>query len=192
MPDLDAGASRFAAAFPARFAGVIADARGALAGIRSSAENGGGGLLDSEGLRCLHEIYRLRIELEIEAAAVLWRTAELVCSRTDATEVISRRRRPTPIPPEEWLPAIPQAAVELKRGRSQMGDDFARRRVRWPDLSAPAAIDSTRIAPPAEQFGGRDPFADDAPQPAFGGFAERPSVHRRSQWAGIREIDEAA
>jgi hypothetical protein len=184
MPDHDAVASRFAAAFPARFAGVIADARGAIAGIRASSQNGGGGLLDSEGLRCLHEIYRLRIELEIEAAAVLWRTAELVCSLTDAVEVVNRRRQPAPIPPEEWLPGISGATVGLRRGRSQMGDDFARRGARWPDLTAPAAID-----------GGRATAADDMPftaPPPFGGFAEPPSVSRRSRWAGLQEVDEAA
>lgn len=179
MPDHDAGVSRFAAAFPARFAGALADARGAIAGIRSSAQNGGGDLLDSDTLRCLHEIYRLRIELEIEAAAVLWRTAELVCSLTDAVDVINRRRQPAPIPPEEWLPGISGAAVGLRRGRSQIGDDRARRGARWPDLSAPAAID--RPAP--------NPF--EAP-PQFGRFAERPSAHRNSRWAGLEEVDEAA
>jgi hypothetical protein len=186
MPGHDAvqpAASRFAAAFPARFAGVIAEARGAIAGIRSSSQNGGGGLLDTEALRCLHEIYRLRIELEIEAAAVLWRTAELVCSLTDAVEVINRRRQPTPVSPADWLPGIDGASVTLRRGRSQMGDDLTRRRSRWPDLSAPAAID-----PP-------DPFATGHPTetpPAFGGFAEAPSIHRRSRWAGLQEVDEAA
>lgn len=168
--------SRFAAAFPARFAGVIADARGAIAGITSQARNAGGDLLDSDALRCLHEIYRLRIELEIEAAAVLWRTAELVCSLTDAVEVINRRRQPAPMPPAEWLSGIPSSSVELRRGRSQMGDDYARRGARWPDLTAPAAIDGGRL---------------DAQQ-QFGRFAERPSVHRNSRWAGLEEVDEAA
>jgi hypothetical protein len=186
MPERDAGSSGFAAAFPARFAGVISDARGAIAGIRATAQNGGGGLLDSEALRCLHEIYRLRIELEIEAAAVLWRTAELVCSLTDAVEVINRRRQPTPMPPESWLDGIPEASVELRRGRSQIGDDLARRRTRWPDLTAPAAIDAGRAAA-REQYS----LGPGAPPP-FGGLQERPSIHRRSQWAGIQEIDEAA
>jgi hypothetical protein len=183
MPDHDAVASRFAAAFPARFAGVIADARGAIAGIRSSAQNGGGGMLDSESLRCLHEIYRLRIELEIEAAAVLWRTAELVCSLTDAVEVINRRRQPAPAPPGEWLPGIPEASVSLRRGRSQIGDDFTRRGARWPDLTAPAAIDNGRVA-------AREQVLE--PPPPFGGFAEPPSVHRRSRWAGLQEVEDAA
>jgi hypothetical protein len=190
MPDHDAGGSRFAAAFPARFADVIADARGAIAGIRSSAHNGGGGALDPDRLRCLHEIYRLRIELEIEAASVLWRTAELVCSLTDAVEVVNRRRQPTPIPPEEWLPGIPEASVALRRGRSQMTDDLARRRTRWPDLSAPAAIDAGRVAARSQYLGNQHP--ENGAPPRFGGFAERPSIDRRSQWAGIQEVDEAA
>ena len=185
MPDHDAVGPRFATTFPARFAGVIADARGAIAGIRSSAANGGGDLLGSDALRCLHEIYRLRIELEIEAAGVLWRTAELVCSLTDAADVINSRHRPAPMPPEEWMPGISGAAVSLRRGRSQMGDDYARRGARWPDLSAPAAIDT----PPAPAHVPAPP--PEAPPP-FGGFAERPSVHRRSRWAGLREVDEAA
>ncbi len=177
----DAGSSRFAAAFPARFAGVIAEARGAIAGIRASS-NGGGDLLDSEALRCLHEIYRLRIELEIEAAAVLWRTAELVCSLTDAVDVINRRRQPTPMPPAEWLSGTPAAAVERRRGRVQIGDDFARRGARWPDLTAPAAIDGPRVPMPPQP---REPVP-------FGAFAERPSAHRSTRWAGLREVDEAA
>ena len=176
MPDDDAVQSRFAATFPARFAGVIAEARGAIAGIRSHAKNGGGDLLDSDSLGCLHEIYRLRIELEIEAAGVLWRTAELVCSLTDAVEVINRRRQPAPIQPQEWLSGIPSASVELRRGRSQINDDYARRGARWPDLTAPAAIDGGRL---------------DAQQ-EFGRFAESPSVHRNSRWAGLEEVDEAA
>lgn len=178
MPDRDAAAPRFAATFPARFGSVIAEARGAIAGIRSTSQNGGGDLLDSDSLRCLHEIYRLRIELEIEAASVLWRTAELVCSLTDAVEVINRRRQPAPVSPAEWLPGIPSSAVGLRRGRSQIEDDHTRRGARWPDLSAPAAID------------GR-PAALEPPQP-FGRFAERPGVHRSTRWAGLQEVDEAA
>jgi hypothetical protein len=94
-------------------------------------------------------------------------------------EVINRRRQPVPISREEWLPGISGADVGQRRGRAQIGDDRARRGARWPDLSAPAAIE--RPAP--------NPF--EAPQP-FGRFAERPSVHRNSRWAGLEEVEEAA
>jgi hypothetical protein len=79
------------------------------------------------------------------------------------------------------MPGISGAAVGLRRGRSQIGDDYARRGARWPDLSAPAAIDGLQAPPPAPE-----------PLQPFGGFAERPSVHRRSRWAGLQEVDEAA
>lgn len=99
MPNRDgASTSEFAATFPARFTQVLADARGTMAGIAASAGNGAG-LIPPEALQRLHELYRLRVELEIETAGVLWRTAEVVCALTDAIEVLNTRRRPTPLPP---------------------------------------------------------------------------------------------
>jgi hypothetical protein len=93
MPAASSPLGSFVADLPRRFSMVIADARGAMSGIEASAaENGqGDGLLGLEALRRLHEIYQLRIELEIEAAAVLWRTAEVVCALTDASEALRRR-----------------------------------------------------------------------------------------------------
>lgn len=87
-----AGVSRFAASFPQRFAEALADAQGAIAGIAASGEGDGRGLIDAEAMRRLHEIYDLRVELEIETAGVLWRTAEVVCAMADMLELLSRRR----------------------------------------------------------------------------------------------------
>ena len=46
-----------------------------------------------DALARLHEIYRLRVELELETAGVLWRTAEVVCALTDALTAIAERDR---------------------------------------------------------------------------------------------------
>jgi hypothetical protein len=83
-----ASPSRFARTFPRRFAAALADAQGVLAGIAASGEPGGG-LIDAHALGKLHELYRLRIELELETAGVLWRTAEVVAAMADALELLS-------------------------------------------------------------------------------------------------------
>jgi hypothetical protein len=134
--DGDSSASQFAASFPARFANVLADARGTMEGISASAVNGDG-LIPPEALQRIHEVYRLRVELEIETAGVLWRTAELVCALTDAIEVLNRRRRPAPLPPGGWLGGVARGVVERRRARLAMQDDEERRDARWPDLGAP-------------------------------------------------------
>lgn len=87
-------ASRFAASFPKRFAAALADAQGAIAGIVASGagDSEGRGLIDAEAMARLHEIYSLRVELEIETAGVLWRTAEVVCAMADTLDLLSRRR----------------------------------------------------------------------------------------------------
>lgn len=145
MLDRDgASTSQFAAAFPARFANVLADARGTMAGISASASNGAG-LIPAEALQRLHEIYRLRVELEIETAGVLWRTAEVVCALTDAIEVVNQRRQPAPLPPSGWLGGLARGVVERRRARLAMQDDQERRDARWPDLEAPVSS-----APPQE------------------------------------------
>jgi hypothetical protein len=92
MQDASGGSpSRFVRTFPRRFATALADAQGAIAGIAASAEKRGGGLIDAEALGKLHELYRLRIELELETAGVLWRTAELVAAMADALELLGNR-----------------------------------------------------------------------------------------------------
>jgi len=134
--DGDSSASQFAASFPARFANVLADARGTMEGISASAVNGDG-LIPPEALQRLHEVYRLRVELEIETAGVLWRTAEVVCALTDAIQVLNGRRKPAPTPPGGWLGGVARGVVERRRARMAMQDDDERRESRWPDLGAP-------------------------------------------------------
>jgi hypothetical protein len=151
MPDRDgASTSHFAATFPARFADVLADARGTMAGIAASGHNGAG-LIPPEALQRLHEIYRLRVELEIETAGVLWRTAEVVCALTDAIEVLNKRARPAPLPPGGWLGGVARGIVERRRARIAMQDDEERRDSRWPDFGAPlssASPDGRPVALP--------------------------------------------
>lgn len=142
--------SRFAASFPRRFAEALADAQGAIAGIAASGNGEGAGLIDADAMRRLHEIYDLRVELEIETAGVLWRTAEVVCAMADALELLGRRRlaaadadarrlesgllgsAPTPRP--SWTPfgrgardepsPLPQRAWPQRRSGSDSSADF--------------------------------------------------------------------
>lgn len=130
--------SQFASTFPERFAAALDEARGAMAGIAASAADSGG-LIPPEALQRLHEIYRLRIELEIETAGLLWRTAEVVCALTDAIEVLNERVRPVPLPPVGWLGGIARGVAERRRARVAMQDEPGRRSARWPDLGAPNA-----------------------------------------------------
>lgn len=157
MPNRDGtSTSQFAATFPARFADVLADARGTMAGISASAGNGAG-LIPPEALQRLHEIYRLRVELEIETAGVLWRTAEVVCALTDAIEVLNRRTRPAPLPPRGWLGGVARGIVERRRARIAMQDDEERRDSRWPDFGAPlssAPPDGQPVALPGGEGSG--------------------------------------
>jgi hypothetical protein len=138
--------SQFASTFPARFAAVLDEARGAMAGIAASG-GANGGLIPPEALQRLHEIYRLRIELEIETAGLLWRTAEVVCALTDAIEVLERRARPVPLPPLGWLGGLARGVAERRRARLALHDDRGRRRARWPDLDAPGAPVDERPLP---------------------------------------------
>ncbi|MGH2956625.1 MAG: hypothetical protein ACRDL6_06485 [Solirubrobacterales bacterium] len=124
--------SRFASEFPRRLEAALGGARGVVCGIEAAAVNGdnGAGLLDAGSLRVYHEIYRLRIEVELEAAAVLWRAAEATWSLIDAIEAIDRTlqggraavpadsvaerrsvlpRRPTPLDPAEAELVEPEA-----------------------------------------------------------------------------------
>jgi hypothetical protein len=137
MPDRDGtSTAEFAATFPARFGDALADARGAMAGISASAD-GGNGLIPPESLQRLHEIYRLRVELEIETAAVLWRAAEVVCALTDAIEALNRRSRPVPMPPRRWLGGVAGGVVESRRSRTASESAGDARPARWPEFGAP-------------------------------------------------------
>ena len=125
-------ASRFSATFPRRFATALADAQGAIAGIAASAGDGG---IAPEALRRLHEIYRLRVELEIETAGVLWRTAEVVAALADAIDVLGRRGDRGPGEGAPFLGTVTGADVERRRtGLTGVGD-AARRRASWPEFA---------------------------------------------------------
>lgn len=80
----------FTSTFPGRFASAMDHARGVMAGLQSGL--GRAGVAD-EALARLHEIYRLKVELELETAGVLWRTAEVVCALTDALTALAERDR---------------------------------------------------------------------------------------------------
>ena len=80
----------FASTFPGRFATAMDQARGVMAGLHSGLGREG---VAEDALARLHEIYRLRVELELETAGVLWRTAEVVCALTDAYTALAERDR---------------------------------------------------------------------------------------------------
>jgi hypothetical protein len=141
--------SDFALRFPGRFSAALSEARGAMAGVAASAANGTR-LLDPESLRRLHEIFRLRIELELEVAAVLWHTAEVVCAMADATEVLNRRGAPD-ARAGEWLPATAADEVSTRRARRALRAHQARGAARWPDVEAPAARELSSIEVRAPQ-----------------------------------------
>jgi hypothetical protein len=146
--------ARFTATFPGRFAAALAEARGTIAGIAASAEGAGGGLIDAESLRRFHEIYRLRVELEIETASVLWRTAEVVSALADAIDLLSRRRTPAPAPPAPWLGTLGGVEVEARRDQATpLGTAPARRRATWPEfggqeIERPGEVVPLRAWPP--------------------------------------------
>jgi hypothetical protein len=150
MPDGHGSTPGFASSFPRRFAAALADAQGAIAGIASSTgSREDGGLIDPETMRRVHEIYRLRVELEIETASVLWRTAEVVSAMADVLDLLSRRR-PAAVAPASRFPGAPRAEIEQRRAQPPVGADPAARRASWPE------------------FGGRS----QQPDPALGrGFA---------------------
>ncbi|MSO40903.1 MAG: hypothetical protein EXQ70_03260 [Solirubrobacterales bacterium] len=77
----------FAKAFPERCEAVLADARDAVE-VLNAHSNGGERMLGARKLRSVHEIYRLRVELEIESAAILWRTSEAVWALNDAIDAL--------------------------------------------------------------------------------------------------------
>jgi hypothetical protein len=147
--------SEFAATFPTRFGRVLAEARGAIAGIAASAQRGRS-VIDPETLRRLHEVYRLRIELEIETAGVLWRTAELVCAITDAVDVLNRRRPSVPPPGEPWLGDADPSTVEARHAAQQPHATGAREYGRRALTQAPAiqngAPETGNGAPPVQRF----------------------------------------
>lgn len=128
----DPSASRFAATFPQRFAAALAEAQGTIAGIAASAESARGVLIDPESLRRLHEIYRLRVEIEIETAGVLWRTGEVVAALADVLASLSHRRRPVPAPPLAWLGSLTGTDVRARREGTVAAEGS--RPSRWPEF----------------------------------------------------------
>lgn len=136
--------SPFATTFVQRFAAAIGDARGAIAGIAASAEDANGALIDAATLGRLHEIYRLRVELEIETAGVLWRTAEIVSAMADVLALLQRPQRvhrpgrPQLAERGSALGRIPAAEVEARRLAPPVGEDPTARRGRWPPFTREA------------------------------------------------------
>jgi hypothetical protein len=132
-------APRFTATFPRRFAAALADAQGTIAGIASVSQ--GNGLIGSDAVSRLHEIYRLRVELEIETAGVLWRTAEVVAALADVLDMLGRRGDPGPGQATPFLGGVTDA--ELAANREGLGgvEEEAARRSSWPVFAgrAPAA-----------------------------------------------------
>jgi len=109
----------------------MAEARGAIAGIDASAANG---LLDVRALRSLHEIYRLRVELEIEAAGLLWRTAELVSALGEAADLAQAYRRAAGGNGARGNGGVSVAAVGARRGAPSLGARVTHLRERWSEL----------------------------------------------------------
>ena len=85
-----------------------------------------GGLLDPGSVRQLHQIFHLRIELELEVAAVLWRTAELVRAMADVGGALRRREaaRARIRPQLELAGAPDDAAADRPDG---IGHEWVRR-----------------------------------------------------------------
>lgn len=138
--------SHFAATFPQRFAQALADAQGAIAGITASAAPREGALIDPESLGRLHELYRLRIELEIETAGVLWRTAEVVSAMADALHVLSRRRQPAPVPPARWLQGLPASEIEARRSGTVVADGAVAHGGHWQRFAGRSQAEGTEPA----------------------------------------------
>lgn len=144
MPDRGSpSASRFSATFPRRFAAALADAQGAIAGIAASAQPGG--VIGSEAMRKLHEIYRLRVELEIETAGMLWRTSEVVAALADAIDVLGRRGDPGPGEAAPFLGSLTPDEIASRRRDLDGGDERTARRASWPQFTgrAPAVPPSS-------------------------------------------------
>ncbi len=134
MPDDHGSTAGFASSFPRRFAAALADAQGVIAGIAAVAGERDDGLIDPETMRKVHEIYRLRVELEIETASVLWRTAEVVSAMADVLDMLSRRR-PAAVAPGMRFPGAPRAGIEQRRVQPPVGEDPAARRASWPEFA---------------------------------------------------------
>jgi hypothetical protein len=130
IPD-GATRSAFAATFPDRFAAVVAEARGAMAAVEASAAPGGERLLSDADLRLLREVYGLRVELEIEVAGILWRTAAVVRAAAAALEWLGRRPRPRPALARPSAPGgVQPAALTGRRRAAGIGEDSVERLAR--------------------------------------------------------------
>lgn len=130
----------FAGGFPSRFEAAISDARGALAGFVHAATERD--LIDAATLARLHENFRLRVELEMEVASIMWQTAEIVCALSDACDVL-RGPRAEFTADEPWLAGAGREVVTERRARTAIADDRARNRWRRPDWESPAEPESS-------------------------------------------------
>lgn len=144
----EAGGGEFRASFPARFEEAISEARLAARALTAGAESPG----EAGRLGRIHELYRLRVELEMEVAGVLWKTAETLCAMADAADLLraSRARRE---PGRAWVAGSGREVVPQRGARAAFEE--AARRGRRPEMR-------TATAPAPE----RDPR--ELPEPAFG------------------------
>lgn len=133
----------FTASFPERLGKAMAEAHGAIAGIDASAANG---LLDVRALRSLHEIYRLRVELEIEAAGLLWRTAELVSALGEAADLAQAHRRAAGNGASGRNGGAAPAAVGVRRAAPSLGARVTHLRERWSELEREIFVQRARAA----------------------------------------------
>jgi hypothetical protein len=145
MADGDRAGSRdFSANFPERFAAATSQARGVMGALEASARPGRGGVLDAASLARLHEIYRLRVELELETAGILWRTAEMICSLTDVVEVLRSG-------PGRGGPGGDRALMDSIAARRNRAGITADRAAGTPDLEA--ARETHHSGPVGMEFG---------------------------------------
>lgn len=140
----------FAASFPSRFSDALESAKGALEGIDSMSGEGPGGrgMLDFDSLHRYHEIYRLRIELELETAAVLWRAAEAAWALLDVGEVLGRKLQ------GEQGAALTEGVIQRRASIVVP---------RPPFIDKETAGD--RAEPPAPEPPAQEPAAPDSPPP---------------------------
>ncbi|MSO40416.1 MAG: hypothetical protein EXQ70_00685 [Solirubrobacterales bacterium] len=121
----------FAATFAQRFADAVNAARAALEGIDPATVGSGvSGLLEPGALHRLHEIYALRIELELEAASLLWRSAEAIAALHDASEALA------PAPGGRRAAGLPADEVAGRAPRVLIQEESVHRRRLWERLRA--------------------------------------------------------
>jgi len=134
----DARTSDGAAAFAERLERVRAQAEGAISGIVALSPRGRRSLIDEVTLRRLQDTYRLRIEVELETAGLLWRTAELVRGVGELLQALSGLRGPRPPSPRARRSGLAgRAGTERRNGGAQSP-------VRGSGAGAPPAVQAAR------------------------------------------------